>query len=93
VKEGKLHPSIKAAAEKELKKRFEFPSDIIEALKKDEKVWKNYRKLSSAYRRIRVAYIDAARNRPEEFHKRLSNFIEKTRQNKQIGFGGIEKYY
>ena len=39
-------------------------------------------------------YIEAARNRPEEFRKRLNSFIEKTRQNKRImGYGGIEKYY
>jgi len=46
-----------------------------------------------AYKRIRIAYIDSARKRPEEFRKRLANFIKKTKENKQIGFGGIEKYY
>ena len=31
---------------------------------------------------------------PEEFDKRLNNFIEKTKENKLIkGFGGIDKYY
>jgi hypothetical protein len=40
-----------------------------------------------------VAYIDSARKRPEEFNKRLANFIKKTEQNKQIGYGGIDKYY
>jgi len=39
-------------------------------------------------------YIDSARNRPDEFKKRLSSFIDKTRKNKLIkGYGGIEKYY
>jgi uncharacterized protein YdeI (YjbR/CyaY-like superfamily) len=93
LKENKIHPTVQDAAKKVLEKKFEFPSDIIRALKKDKKAWNNYQKYSPAYRRIRVAYIDAARNRPEEFNKRLSNFIEKTRQNKQLGFGGIEKYY
>jgi hypothetical protein len=38
--------------------------------------------------------LPGARNRPEEFKKRLNNFIKKTRENKLIaGFGGIEKYY
>ncbi len=41
----------------------------------------------------RITYIDAARSRPEEFHKRPSNFIAKTEQDKLIGQGGIEKYY
>lgn len=49
---------------------------------------------SDTYKRIRIAYIEAARKRPEEFEKRLNNFINKTRENKRItGFGGIEKYY
>ncbi|MDE6766935.1 MAG: YdeI/OmpD-associated family protein, partial [Eubacterium sp.] len=57
-------------------------------------VWKNYEKFPNAYKRIRIAYIDAARKRPLEFKKRLENFISKTRENKLIkGFGGIEKYY
>ena len=46
------------------------------------------------YKRIRIAYIEAARKRPEEFRKRLDSFIEKTRRNRLImGYGGIETYY
>ncbi|MEM9721754.1 MAG: YdeI/OmpD-associated family protein, partial [Bacteroidota bacterium] len=46
------------------------------------------------YKRIRIAYIESARKRPEEFAKRLRNFIEKTKEHKLIkGFGGIDKYY
>lgn len=54
----------------------------------------NYLRFSEPYKRIRIAYIEAARKRPEEFEKRLKNFINKTKDNKRItGFGGIEKYY
>ena len=43
---------------------------------------------------IRIAYIQAAEIRPEEFEKRLNSFINKTKENKIItGFGGIDKYY
>ena len=57
-------------------------------------VWKNYQGFSESYKRIRIGYIEAARIRPEEFEKRLSNFINKTRKNKLIsGYGGIDKYY
>jgi hypothetical protein len=73
--------------------KFVFPQDIIEAIKKDKVVWENYNKFSDSYKRIRIAYIDGARKRPDEFQKRLKNFIEKTRKNKQMGFGGVEKYY
>ena len=73
---------------------FIFPSDIIDRLKEDSILWENYQHFSDTYKRIRVAYIEAARKRPEEFEKRLNNFINKTKENKIItGFGGIEKYY
>ena len=88
-----LHPSMQEIAKKVLKEKFVFPRDIVNAIKADAGAWNNYQKFSSAYKRIRVAYIDAARKRPEEFEKRLANFIKKTKENKQIGFGGIEKYY
>jgi uncharacterized protein YdeI (YjbR/CyaY-like superfamily) len=93
LKENKLHPSMVEDAKRVLKKKFTFPPDILETIREDEKAWKNYKKFSATYKRIRVAYIDAARSRPAEFEKRLANFIDRTRQNKQIGFGGIEKYY
>ena len=73
---------------------FVFPNDIIDRLKEDERIWKNYQSFSDPYKRIRIAYIEAARKRPEEFERRLNNFICKTKENKIIiGFGGIEKYY
>lgn len=75
-------------------KKCYIPNDIIGKLKEDKTVWENYQQFSNAYRRIRIAYIEAARKRPEEFEKRLNNFINKTKENKMIkGFGGIEKYY
>jgi uncharacterized protein YdeI (YjbR/CyaY-like superfamily) len=92
-KENMLHSTVKETAEKILKEKFVFPSDIIKVIKNDKMVWKNYQKFSPSYKRIRIAYIDGSRNRPEEFKKRLMNFIKKTKENKKIGFGGIEKYY
>ena len=68
--------------------------DIIARLKEDKTVWNNYQLFSDTYKRIRIAYIEAARKRPGEFEKRLNNFICKVKENKIItGFGGIEKYY
>nr|WP_319397622.1 YdeI/OmpD-associated family protein [uncultured Carboxylicivirga sp.] len=89
-----IHASIKDEVAKILQQQFVFPDDIIEQLKADCIVWENYQNFSDSYKRIRIAYIDSARKREEEFNKRLNNFIEKTKQNKLIkGFGGIEKYY
>jgi uncharacterized protein YdeI (YjbR/CyaY-like superfamily) len=93
LQENLLHPSVLVTANRIAKEKFEFPPDIIDAIKSDSIAWKNYQKFSPSYRKIRVAYIDSARSRPEEFQKRLANFIAKTRENRQIGFGGIEKYY
>jgi uncharacterized protein YdeI (YjbR/CyaY-like superfamily) len=92
-KNGKIHPSIEDFVKDILKEKFIFPKDILDKIREDKQAWNNFKNFSPAYRRIRVAYIEQARNRPIEFHKRLENFIHKTRKNKQIGFGGIEKYY
>ena len=93
IKEDLLHPSVQDIAQEVLKNEYIFPPDILESIKKNKIAWGNYQKFSPAYRRIRVAYIQVARKRPVEFERRLANFIKKTKENKQIGFGGIEKYY
>ena len=93
LKKDMIHQSVKESVKQILKEKFIFPSDIIKAIKKDKKVWENYQKFSEPYKRIRVAYIQGARKRPGEFNKRLLNFINKTKENKLIGFGGIEKHY
>ncbi len=91
---GMLHPKVRESVLPILEQPFVFPPDILEALRRDETVWKYYQGFSEPYKRIRIAYIEAARKRPEEFRKRLQSFLEKTRQNKRImGYGGIEKYY
>ena len=93
-KHGMIHPKIRERVLPIIQKPYEFPNDITESLKKDETAWKHYENFPEPYKRIRIAYIDAARKRPEEFKKRLTNFIEKTRENKMItGYGGIDKYY
>ncbi len=88
-----IHYSILEKAKQIASEKFVFPQDIIDAVKSDTVAWENYRAFSDAYKRIRIAYIQTAQKRPEEFQKRLDNFIKKTRENKLIGFGGIEKYY
>ena len=92
--QGMIHPKVRDNVKELIETPFVFPKDIIDVLKQDETVWKNYQAFSDSYKRIRIAYIDAARNRPDEFQKRLNNFVEKTRKNKLItGYGGVEKYY
>ena len=91
---GKVHPSVEPEATRIVSEEFVLPTDIINEIRQDKAAWENYIKLSEPYKRIRVAYIEAARKRPEEFEKRLRNFLEHTRNNKLIkGYGGIEQYY
>ena len=89
-----IHHSFLGIAQKIISQKYVFPLDILDEIKKDKTVWNNYKDFSDSYKRIRIAYIEEARKRPEEFTKRLNNFIQKTRDNKLIsGFGGIDKYY
>ncbi|MCB0804403.1 MAG: YdeI/OmpD-associated family protein [Bacteroidales bacterium] len=89
-----IEPSIREAIKEIIEKEFVFPKDILQAIKKNKTAWENYERFSAGYRRLRVAYIDSARDRPEEFDKRLQHFIRKTADNKMIrGHGGVDKYY
>ncbi len=76
-----------------LNQKFIIPPDILKLIKANKKAWKHFQAFSDSYVRIRIAYIDGARNCPAEFKKRLQNFIAKTEKNKTFGFGGIEKHF
>ena len=91
--EGLLHPSVRASAEEALREEFVFPDDILDAIRANERAWAHYEGFSATYRRIRVAYIDAGRRRPEVFESRLGSFLKATEQGKQLGYGGVEKYF
>lgn len=93
VAQGKVIEEVRATLGDLLEQEFVFSPDILNAIKADERAWENYQNFSEPYKRIRIAFIDGARNRPEEFQKRLRYFIKMTRKNKLFGFGGIEKYF
>ena len=89
-----IHPDVREGVIDIIRAPYIFPEDILEAIRADALALENFQRLSEPYKRIRVAYIDAARGRPEEFKKRLESFIKKTRQGKLIvGYGGIDRYY
>lgn len=94
IENDMIHASVMEQVEESLNEAFVFPKDIVATIKRDKQAWEHYQDLSGSYKRIRVAFIDAARKRPEEFKKRLENFIRKTHKGQMIkGYGGIEKYY
>jgi uncharacterized protein YdeI (YjbR/CyaY-like superfamily) len=76
-----------------LNEEFVIPPDILQAIKANKEAWRNFQKFSDSYKRIRIAFIDGVRNRPEEFKKRLRYFIQMTEKNKMFGFGGIDKHF
>jgi uncharacterized protein YdeI (YjbR/CyaY-like superfamily) len=93
AKQGKIVKSVLDSLPDLSPGPFEIPPDILGALKSSETAWRNFQGFPEGYVRIRVAFIDAARKRPEEFSKRLAHFVRMTAANKQFGFGGIEKHF
>ena len=93
IADGKVMKDVLATLGDLSEEKFEIPKDILKAIKANEEAWKNFQNYSESYKRIRIAFINGARNRPEEFQKRLKYFIKMTEKNKQFGFGGIKKYY
>jgi uncharacterized protein YdeI (YjbR/CyaY-like superfamily) len=94
VRKGKVMRSVRDTLDKNiLKLRLKMAPDIRKALKSDKNVWRNFQAFSDGYKRIRIGFIEGARDRPQEFQKRLRYFVKMTAQNKRYGYGGVEKYY
>ncbi|MGH2619232.1 MAG: YdeI/OmpD-associated family protein [Anaerolineales bacterium] len=93
ARQGKLLQEVLATLPDLAEDAFGVPPDILAAVQANSVAWKNFQAFSPSYVRIRLAYIQGSRKRPAEFKKRLAHFIKLTEQNKQFGFGGIDKYY
>ncbi len=85
IEKGKMTAAGLAKMGNALEAVFEIPADILQALKADEQVWKNFERFPDSYQRIRIGYIAEVRKSPELFEKRLANFLNKTAQNKKFG--------
>jgi uncharacterized protein YdeI (YjbR/CyaY-like superfamily) len=92
IEQEKVMPEVLAGLDEIGLEDFEYPVDIMAALQEDEKAWENFQRYSGSYKRIRIAYIHVARDRPGEYEKRLAHLIKMTEQDKQFG-RGIEDYY
>lgn len=73
--QGLIHPKVRKSVIDLIRAPYVFPEDISNAIQADLAAWENYQSFPEGYKRIRIAYIDAARKRPAEFKKRLNNFI------------------
>ena len=63
----------------------EIAPDIVQALQQDRETWQNFQGFPDSYKRIRIAFIEGARSRPEMFEQRLRYFLKMTAQNKRFG--------
>ncbi len=93
VKEGKVISSVRDSIRDILNEEFVIPKDILKEIKSNTQAYENFQKFPPPYQRIRIGFIEGARNRPEEFKKRLNYFIKMSEKNKTFGYGGIDKYY
>ena len=97
IKEGKMTPAGMESIKQHLQVNksnelslpelsdYKMPEDIIRILKEDKVVWGNFQSFSNRYKIIRVAWIDAVRDYPTEFAKRLNYFLKMTSKNKMYG--------
>lgn len=85
IASGKMTDAGFAKLGNVLEVSFEFPADIIEALKADAQTWVNFQGFPDAYKRIRIGYIEEVRKRPEYFKQRLARFLKMTALGKRFG--------
>ncbi|HRY31572.1 MAG TPA: YdeI/OmpD-associated family protein [Bacteroidales bacterium] len=71
--------------DKRILKEFIIPDDILDEIRRDQQRWNHYLSFPESYQRIRIAFIDDARSRPEVFRQRLNYFLKKTSEGKRFG--------
>ena len=59
--------------------------DIKAALQAEPDAWKHFQRFPSTYRRIRVAFVEGARRRPDEFQRRLRHLVKRSARNERFG--------
>lgn len=59
--------------------------DIQAALEAEPGAWTHFQRFPSTYRRIRVAFVEGARRRPDEFRRRLRHLVKRSARNERFG--------
>jgi uncharacterized protein YdeI (YjbR/CyaY-like superfamily) len=65
--------------------QFVIADDILAAINADPKAKTYFKEFPSLYIRVRIGYIEEMRKRPEEFDRRLQNFMHKTAAGRMFG--------
>jgi uncharacterized protein YdeI (YjbR/CyaY-like superfamily) len=69
----------------DLNAKFIVAEDIMDGLKAIPAAWSNFLTFPDLYHRVRIGYIEEMRKNPNEFDRRLQNFVNKTANNKMFG--------
>lgn len=85
IRAGLMTPAGMEKIRDRMSEKFELPPDIVAALKRDPKTWKNFQSFPKWYQRVRVGWLDMSRNHPGIFQSRLRYFLKMTAQNKRYG--------
>ena len=85
VRERRMTPAGLAAIGSLTAQRLVVAPDIKAAFEKNAEAWKHFRRFPIAYRRIRIAFVEGARDRPAEFKRRLRNLVRMSAKNERFG--------
>lgn len=65
--------------------KYKIPAGILKKLKSDEETWEKFNLFDEPYRRLKINWIMAAKNRPDEMKRRLNYFLKMTKKGKKYG--------
>lgn len=85
IRAGLMTPAGMEKIRDRMSEQFVVPPDIVQALKRDPRVWKNFQRFPKWYQRVRVGWLDMSRGHAGVFASRLRYFIKMTAQNKRYG--------
>jgi uncharacterized protein YdeI (YjbR/CyaY-like superfamily) len=83
--QGKVQPEVLAGVRDLLDEKFQIAPDILERIKENRAAWKHFQRFPERYKRVRIAFIEGGRRRPEVFEQRLNYFVKQTALNKRYG--------
>jgi uncharacterized protein YdeI (YjbR/CyaY-like superfamily) len=69
----------------DLNTKFSVAEDIMAVLRTKPHAWSNFLEFPDLYLRVRIGYIEEVRKNPNEFERRLQNFVSKTADDKMFG--------
>ena len=85
IRVGLMTPAGMEKIRDRMSEKFIVPPDIVRALKRDPKVWKNFQRFPKWYQRVRVGWLDMSRDHEPTFQARLRYFLRMTALNKRYG--------